>query len=65
MPENQPCNNAVSNDILAMKLRAKLETDRELAFFLDKRPATIAQWRRRGAIPENALVRFEIRMGSK
>lgn len=65
MPENQPCNNAVSKEILAMKLRAKVETDRELAFFLGKKPATIAQWRRRGAIPENALVRFEIRISGK
>lgn len=65
MPQNKPRDNAVSNQIRAMKLRAKVETDRELAAFLDKNPSTIAQWRRRRVIPQNALLRFEIRIASK
>lgn len=43
-----------------MKLSAGVETDAELAAFLHKDRSAVAQWRRRGAVPETAILRFLI-----
>ena len=49
----------VGRTILQMKRGAKVETDCDLARFLGRTPSTIALWRKRGAVPEAALLRFE------
>ncbi|WP_242414713.1 hypothetical protein [Sphingomonas panni] len=46
--------------IAAMKLRARCETDGELADFLHKTRSSVAQWRRRRAVPESAVLRLLI-----
>lgn len=48
--------------IRAMKMRAGIETDTELAAFVSRSPSAVAQWRRKDTVPEAALVRFETRM---
>lgn len=55
----------VATDIRTMKLRSGCPTDTSLAEFLGKAPSTIAQWRRRGCVPESALVELEIKLRSK
>lgn len=52
----------VSSLIREMKMRVGCEFDRELATFLGKGHTAIAQWRRRGAVPEAALLRLEARL---
>jgi hypothetical protein len=54
-----------ATDIRAMKLRSGCPTDTSLAVFLGKAQSTIAMWRRRGSVPECALVEFEIKLRSK
>ena len=46
--------------IVAMKRKARCETDAELAVFLHKHRTAVAQWRRRGMVPESALLRLLI-----
>lgn len=50
---------AVSSTIHEMKRRARVDTDRELAAFLRRDQSAVSQWRRRGAIPEAIMLRFE------
>lgn len=50
--------------IRLMKLRAGTETDTQLGQFLGKAQSTVASWRRRGRVPEAAIVRFEQRLRS-
>lgn len=51
--------------IRLMKLRAGIETDTQLGAFLGKAQITVATWRRRGRVPEAAIVRLEQRMRSQ
>lgn len=51
--------------IREMKRRAGVESDQELALFLDKSRTAIAQWRRRGAVPEGAILRLEFKARTK
>ena len=52
----------ISTEILDMKLALGCETDAALAQALGKNPTTIAQWKRRNAIPERAKIRFHLRL---
>jgi hypothetical protein len=45
--------------ILAMKRRAGVETDSQLAAFLAKDQSAVSHWRKRGAVPESAILRLE------
>ncbi len=47
--------------IRQMKRTAKVETDGDLAAALGLSPTAISNWRKRGAVPERALLRFEFR----
>jgi ribosome-binding protein aMBF1 (putative translation factor) len=50
-----------SHVIRTMKRAARLETDSELAAFLGRKQSAISQWRKRGSVPEAAIIRFQIR----
>lgn len=54
-----------SSLIREMKLTARVETDGELADFLGRRPSAISQWRKRGSVPEAAIIRFRLRTDCK
>lgn len=45
--------------ITEMKRRARVRTDQELARFLGVAQSTVSGWRKRDAVPEAALLRFE------
>ena len=48
--------------IRAMKLASGMNTDAALASFIGRERSTIAQWRRRGAIPEAATIDFTVKV---
>ena len=49
----------VGAQIMHMKLRAGLETDSALGQFLGRTQSCVAQWRRKGRVPDAMLIRFE------
>lgn len=49
----------VASLIAEMKRRAGATTDHELAGFMKGAQSTVSHWRKRGAIPEAAILRFE------
>lgn len=51
--------------IFEMKRLADCETDAELASLLGKEPSAVAQWRKRKAVPEQALLRFTSLLGRR
>jgi hypothetical protein len=48
-----------------MKRAAGLETDSELAAFLGRKQSAVSQWRKRGSVPEAAIIRFQIRASER
>ena len=51
-------NSDVESKLDRMKLLSRCETDAELAALIGITGSAIAQWRRRGAIPKRATLRF-------
>ncbi len=55
----------VDEAIRLMKLRAGVETDTDLGNFLGKAQSTVSTWRKRGRVPEAAIIRLENRMRAR
>lgn len=55
-------NTPVEAVILMMKRRSRANTDSDLAGFLSRKQSAVAMWRKRGFVPEPALLEFERRL---